>query len=353
MIGNGTYDIEIWNRGGETKLATLRDATDLHFTRRLDDTSEGEVTCISDEWADLVHPWMHELHIFRNKQRCWCGPVRDKVYDPGTGKITVTARDLFCWFDFRVVHDEIDMEESDMADVFAAIATSALRPDPSPNITMSKKSAGSNIDFYHDEETQKIAAEYLRELADSGVDFTQIMRTLYVSGEEMVDTPTAVLTDRHFSATPNIKESGEMATLLLLTGPGGDYHSHPDYQLTADQWDRHTYGLLETVVDATTMFDSDDATALEKAAKSRYELVKTPRVYISDATLDKSAPVTMDDLIPGRRVDIRLQPRSVVVMSQYRLQSLDVKVSASDKGVTETIELQLSSLGDLDISKQL
>src|SRR5690606_21437419 len=115
------------------------------------------------------------------------------------------------------------------------------------------------------------------------------------------------------------KESGEMANLLLLTGAGGDYHSHPDFPLTPDEYDRSPFGLLEAVIDASTLFDSDDPSALEKGAKSRAELLANPRIYIPEAELTSSAPIDMADLIPGRRVEVHLDVGPEPLISTYRL----------------------------------
>lgn len=349
VLGTGTYDIQLYDRGGTNFITHLDRIDSIDFSRKLDDTSDATVKCVTDEWADLIHPWHHELHIYRNRQRVWLGPVRDKTYMEG-GRTTIECRDLFSWMDFRVPHDELDFSDVDMADIFAAIVTSALKPDPTPNITIDKKATGTQIDYYFDPEVPKIAANDLRDLADSGVDFTVLGRTLYVRGEEMDPEPLGTMYEHHFSKMPEIKESGEMGTLLLLTGSGGDYHSHPDDQLSVEQWAKHPFGLLEQVIDATTMFDSDDKAALEKAAKARYELTKEPRLFIKNAELDKTAPVGMNDLVPGRRFDLRMQVGSIPLITQYRLQSLSVLVEGYS---SETVSVELTSVGDVSKDAKL
>lgn len=353
-LGIGEYEIGVYDRGGNVRVARLDRIDSISFTRRLDDTSEAQVSCITEEWADLIHPWQHELHIFRDGSLVWCGPVRDKTYSPETGAVTIDARDLFSWFDFRVPHDELDFTDEDMANVFVSIMESALRPDTSPRITIDKSPAGVPTDFYHDPELPKIAATLLREFSDSGVDFTTINRTVFVRNEEMDKNAIGTFTPAHFRTVPEIKESGEMATLLLLTGAGGDFHSHPDATNTSEQnsatiasaigkWDKEAFGLLETIVDATSLFDTDDGTALEKAAKSRYELIRYPRFYIQNAELHKSAPAQMQDLIPGKRITLSMEIGSIPLITEYRIQTVDVSV---DNQARESVALTLASVGD-------
>lgn len=348
-LGIGSYEISLMDRGGSYRIASLDNVTSISFGRRLDDTSEAQIVCISEEWADLIHPWQHEIHIFRNGELVWCGPVRDKTYDLDTGTVTIDARDLFSWFDFRVPHTEIDLSETDMTDVFVAVMQSAIGPDPSPMINVDPEPTKSQIDYYYDPEEPKIAADILRELANSGVDFTTVNRTVIVRPETTPSVALGPLMLSHLKVTPSLKESGEMGTLLLLTGSGGDYHSHPDKPLTKTQWGLHPFGLLERVIDATAIFDSDDPTALEKASESRYALVKNPRVFISDCELDPTAPVTLADLVPGSRIDVWLDGVSFQIMDTYRLQSLSVTMD----GASESVSLELTSLGDFDSSTPL
>lgn len=343
-LGIGYYQVGIFSRGGEHLMTMLPRVTGIEYGRVLDDTSSSTVTCVSEEWADLIHPWQHEVHIFRNRNLAWSGPVRDKDYDPETGEIKIEGRDLFAWMDFRSVHEEIDLTEVDVADVFAALVAGALKPDPSPNITVDKQTAGSTIDFYYDPETPKIVAVDLRSLAEGGVDFTVVNRKLYIRGEYLDKAPIATLLRSHLAKVPIVKESGEMATQLYLTGSGGEVHSHPDKPLSADQWALHPYGLLEQIYDAEKFFDSDDVSAIERAGKSRYELMKEPRLFLNDMQLDKSAPVEMEDLIPGRRMEVRMDVGSVPLITTYRLQSLKVTVDAT----SETVALEVTSLGDYD-----
>jgi len=60
--------------------------------------------------------------------------------------------------------------------------------------------------------------------------------------------------------------------------------------------------------------------------------------------LAPSAPVEMNDLIPGRRIDVKLDVGAIPMISMYRLQGLQVEVD----GTSETVTLEVTSLGDYD-----
>ena len=343
-LGTGHYEVYLLERGGE-QVAALTNVTDLSWTRTLDDTSSASVTCISEEWADLIHPWMHEVSIVRNGEQVWVGPVRDKEINMGTSEIVLSCRDLSSWFDKRLVHDELDVSEMDMCDYAEQVIQSAMRPDPSPNIQIDKSSSGKPIDRYIDPETPRVAGEEIRELASSGIDFTVIGRTIYLRGDKFDDKAIQSLLGEHFLQLPVVKESGNMATWLVATGQGGDIYTYPQTQPSADQWELHPYGLLEQVFDASAAFDSDDSNAVPAATKSRFDIVGQPILYITDGVLHKDAPVKISELVPGRRIDVRMDVGGVALLEQYRLQGVSVKVSDTQEDVSVT----LTALGATEI----
>src|SRR5690606_19038527 len=68
-----------------------------------------------------INPWQHEIHIFRNGELVWCGPIVDMSFDNAQGLATIEAKDLFAWMDRRFIRCTIDMTEADLSMIFAAI----------------------------------------------------------------------------------------------------------------------------------------------------------------------------------------------------------------------------------------
>jgi hypothetical protein len=271
--------------------------------------------------------------------------VRDKEIDLGTGQVTLNCRDLSAWFDKRLVRGEIISEEEDMSLYAAKVLRSALSADPSPKITLNVAECGVPIDRYYSSEDDppRIAGEELRELADNGLDFTVINRTLYIRGEEFDAEPVRTLLAEHFLQLPMVKESGNMATRIIGAGQGEDNVSYPDSDLSPDQWEAHPFGLLEQIIDVTAQWDSDKNPEQEvlRATMNRYSIVSAPILYISDGVLHKQAPVSIDQLVPGKRVDVRMEVGGVMIVEQYRLQNVSVSVD----GTREEVSITLTALG--------
>jgi hypothetical protein len=136
-----------------------------------------------------------------------------------------------------------------------------------------------------------------------------------------------------------------MGTWLVATGQGGDIYTYPQTQLSTDQWELHPYGLLEQVFDAAAAFDSDDANAVPSATKSRFDLVSQPVLFITDGVLHKDAPVKVSELVPGKRIDVRMDVGGIMLLDQYRLQGMSVKVT----DMQEEVSVTLTALGATEI----
>lgn len=92
----------------------LADVIKLTWTRRLDEVSEAEVTigltgdssqtccaCLAS-----VEPFCHELHIWRDGQEVWVGPIEALRYE--RDRVTIKARDSLAWLDVRIPTDDVE-----------------------------------------------------------------------------------------------------------------------------------------------------------------------------------------------------------------------------------------------------
>lgn len=92
----------------------LADVTKLTWTRRMDEVSEAEVeigltgdssqTCCA--CLATVEPFCHELHIWRDGEEVWVGPIEAIRYE--RDRATIKARDSLAWLDVRIPTDDID-----------------------------------------------------------------------------------------------------------------------------------------------------------------------------------------------------------------------------------------------------
>lgn len=92
----------------------LSDVINLTWTRILDDVSEAEVeigltgdaqqTCC--ECLAIVEPFCHELHIWRDGEEVWVGPIEAVRYE--RERVTIKARDSLAWLDVRIPNEDVE-----------------------------------------------------------------------------------------------------------------------------------------------------------------------------------------------------------------------------------------------------
>lgn len=117
-LGCGTPTVFITTRcsGFMTCQFDLHTIINLTWTRRMDDVSEAEVvigitgdsaqSCC--ECLSIVEPFCHELHIWRDAEEVWVGPIEAIRYE--RDRVTIKARDSLAWLDVRIPSSDIDFE---------------------------------------------------------------------------------------------------------------------------------------------------------------------------------------------------------------------------------------------------
>lgn len=119
-LGCGVPSVFITTRcsSSMTCQIDLADITKLMWTRRMDEVSEAEVEigltgdasqtccqCLAD-----VEPFCHELHIWRDGEEVWVGPIEAIKYE--REKVTIKARDSLAWLDVRIPTDDIEFSSA-------------------------------------------------------------------------------------------------------------------------------------------------------------------------------------------------------------------------------------------------
>jgi hypothetical protein len=117
-LGCGVPTVFITSRcsGQMTCQIDLANVTKLTWTRVLDDVSEAEVeigltgdsaqTCC--QCLAIVEPFCHELHIWRDGDEVWVGPIEAIRYE--RDRVTIKARDSLAWMDVRIPDEDVDYE---------------------------------------------------------------------------------------------------------------------------------------------------------------------------------------------------------------------------------------------------
>jgi lysophospholipase L1-like esterase len=372
----GKYDVWVYERGGEVPLGRVL-FNSLSYGRKIDDVSTATVQLgirgvkpyiipPRDETTDVsptsflgdpdnccwllseINPWEHELVIFRNGSVVWAGPIQTVEIDNGTGQATIEADDMMKWLDRRFIRCEIDMTEADLALIWLSVFRSAH--DISPvGISTTVYRTGVKGDRYYAPDQFKVAGDELRELARTGLDWTVVGRQIIVGPQEISTPPIATLYDEAFQRAPVIVKSGIDTATRWVVGGGGAGADGPAYWASAPEIFQSdpSFGLVEKFVSEPSILDADDPESSSRAAaQTRWDLLHAPIVFLRDAVLAPTASVTMEELVPGARIDMNLVEVCQPIIEQYRLRDVNVSFTVGEKGGgTEEVKITVTPLG--------
>lgn len=350
QLGCGQYECYILTRGGGEVVARFP-WTGLSWQRVLDDTSDGSAQGNKADCCALIgniRPWRHEIAIYRNGAEVWVGPLYNPTSppDPSAPQIQsrIQARDLSSWWDHRKIHLDHDFSSpTDLAVIFQAYAEDAMQPDPSPGLTIAATLCGVLGVRKVLASQNQIAGLLMRDLANIGVDFTMIGREAMVGGSIVPATPIPTLTDDHFMfpPTPNLDGTEQANAVTLVgsgtSGSGGDLI----YETASDADAAHLDGLLESVESDSTILDGASALA---GAETRLALASS-LVMVENAVLAHTAPVTVDQLIPGALCQLELELTCPPISGRFRLKQVDGAAGDMAGALDETISLTFQPVG--------
>lgn len=312
-------------RGARQVIAELNPVSGS-FTRDLDTTSNlqiegvtsgllGESCC--DGWEE-VYPWATEIIVYRDGRDAWSGPVTNVEF--GYGTVSVTASDLTAWWDRRTIPD-LTFTGQDLADIFVALHDAAMLTDPIDNFSVSASPTGVRGDRAYKRSDYEYVGDAIDELSKTGVDWTAYGRTILVGGDEVPAQPFVTLTDEFWTAPPQVVARGnEQATRVIVKG------TNVQGLASSSREFREFYGLLVRVFDES---DIKDSVSAQRAAETRLALLED-QLYVEtpqNASLKPTAPVTLEQLIPGIRVRVDTQASCRRVVSDFRLKEVKVELS--------------------------
>lgn len=383
-LGCGEYDVWVYLRGGIVPFGRIK-FNSIQFSRRIDEVSTATVSLgiegakayvASPRTPDMdvgpdtietfmdnccwmlseINPWQHELVIFRNGTMVWAGPIQTIEIDNSTGEARIEADDVMKWFDRRFIRCEIDMIDADLSMIWASVFHSAHDIAP-VGLSMTITKTGIKGERYYSPEQFRIAGDELRELARTGLDWTCIGRTVIVGPQEINTPAIAMLTDIDFQKAPTVIKSGIDTATRWVVGGGGGGADGPTYwaEVPTTLQNDPSFGLVERYVNEATIMDADDPESSSRAAaQTRFDLLHAPIVYIRDGLLSQSAPVTMNELVPGARIDLSLMEVCQPVIEQYRLRDVDVsyKVEEGGGGVEE-VKVTVTPLGTQKLTEDV
>lgn len=366
-LGCGTYEVYFNTRGGGSFIFRARNLTQVNWGRTLNEVSEAQVTFSlngQDEaccnGVGTINPWQHEISIYRDGVEVWCGPVVNATIDLSTLTATYQAKDLSAWFDHRWVElqgADQEWEETDVTTIYEWLVQHAYYKDPwgmewylqPMGIPIDRSYIGSSPGERWAGTFPNVGDE-LRDLAQYGIDFTTVRRTM-VGGnlEDANSGPVARLIDKSWAQLPQIQISGGgMATEVGVAGGNAGYTGWYDEQIWIERNPGSQYGLLQKFIPAPELDDEDTTkipNAITQKAYNIAALKAEPFVYVKGGSLSPDAPVTFDQMIPGRVFRVELLQTCRTIQTDYRLYGVEVQFNGE-----ETVTPQLTPLGAEAIS---
>lgn len=345
-LGCGSYVVRVQNRGGANPVEIAWET--LSYGRKVDDMTDARVTIGVDGLADercclalsSLRAWEHEISIWRDGVEAWVGPVGDPEYT--AEGVTIPARDLFQWMERRNLEHDRSFTDADLAVVFQQYVLDALERDTTPNITVeiyASSAAGTRSVLAA---ARRRAADELRELARTGVDFTMIGRRLLVGGAELPLPPLPLLHDAQVDNPKLVVRGLDAASEVIVVGATDANTTAPHVGVASRGV--ATVGLVQTTLNESSI--KDDASCAE-AANTRLDLLAAPAEFLTVDLLPATS-VRFENLIPGTRWPVGVLVACREVVGTFRLAEVSVSATASDNGDTETVTVTLEPLGTTD-----
>lgn len=333
-LGCGEWTVQIAERGG-TRVLLEAAATTARTQARRDDMASIEATfaqsdvpfyCL-DALSEL-EAWTYELKLLRDGELWAVGPIADDI-SWTRSEVSVKARDLFQWFERRILWSDHTDKKKDLSYIFRDYALDALSRDSSPNIEIDALPCGVTGTRSVKKLEYAIAADKMRELAEIGVDFMMVGRTLRVRAQDAGDV-VGVLLDTHVTGDPTLGSNGLAAASEWVlqgktTGP------LPPAGISGGVSRR--IGLVTRKSQNTDITEMED---LERGADELLAAAGTKPLRVTVA-LDADAPLRASDLVGGNKLDARLSFGWKTLMEVMTIDSVQAEVN----GATETITLDL------------
>lgn len=319
------YTVVLHNRGGARAIAVLEPLVSVMWQRRLNARAAATVTvgkggASAQCCAALaqISPWAHEATVYRGGALVWQGPVLRPVESRDT--FTVDAVDVTGWFDVRAVAqtyeytaydsgggalpptDAVKIARKLLGDAFAT-----NDPNIRPYFTFTD---GTNLSEQKAIARVDVVGEQFDDLVTQGLDYTTVGRRVVITPPGHLAAtarPVTVLADDMLGGEITLtREGSSTATRVYNHSSSVDDSEGPPPMGVAGGADAY-YGLVERVVELNAFTGS---LANMNAIAQRDLALSYPAplvVRVADgASLHPDAPVELDELVCGVRVDVAL-----------------------------------------------
>lgn len=355
-LGCGVPSFFITARCAKSGVACVLDdyVTSAKWTRVLDDVSEAEVVCNFSGTSDYTcceclaetEPWCSELHIWRDGEEVWVGPIQTLEYEHET--VTVRAVDSLGWLAVRIPPGDFDYTAvaTDFSDIAEDIITVAFAEDD-PTFTCELdnlyKVASGEINFWFAEAFSDTALNILLNLVDAGINVTTLGRTIVIVGDDTPLTPLVILNDEHINGPLKVTKDG--------TSQGNRYYVHFDgdggIPASSEAASFYCYGAIERLRDGDGLVDGVSAGQVADAYVQASAIAPRRIEVPSGSRLSPFAPWTINQMVCGARVDVAVTKLCLNLTQSFILTGVEVSY---DPGDGESVGITLVPINDIALA---
>lgn len=295
----------IWQAGEEGM-------TDWSFNRELCEISEGKITLPSDPaLAQRVEPWLHALTFYAGLEPVWHGIVTGVV--SGGGELVISASDGAAFFKRRRLPSGRTWDQADAAQVMSQVVTDGMGPSDPLRVVHHMHALDSRIWVVVDEAANTVlVSDVVDDLTSAGLEWTFFAGSLLIGPVAgRVTLPT--LTDDHLGGDVKVSKSGkDVVTDVLVTGDGV-------WAQKALEDDRV---VLQSIQKGDKLVTAAECETLADSVLAEHGVAPVS-VSVPDSLMP-SAPVGINDLVPGVRVPISSSQTGITVGALLMLEKVTV-----------------------------
>lgn len=364
------------------RLCELTNIIEVTFNRRLDEVSEAVVAmAISDPECCVclkdIEPWCHMVHIVRNGEIVWQGPVVRITY--GFEGVQIEARDILAFLEITVPKAVLNTtalfpngtEITDLGELVLQTAfvdrnpcfiANIIKTDVDDRPTMFSQTAIEPEDGF--EAYTGTMLDWFTVLAENGMDYTAIGMNIILSVENAQHNPIGTLRDEHIMGEVQLVKDGFLQANRVFVRYEGDTEASvcaancaaganrptPCESCTATgdvqpcfstpcpaiaEGEFYCYGPVERLFDNGAV---GNFTTAQQTAQIYVDFASiAPRTLNleSGSRLSQDTPWEFNDMIPGSLVKVALNNLCFDTFESYILQEVNYTLSADgDEEIT-------------------
>jgi hypothetical protein len=339
-LGCANHSYIITDRDGNT-IVSNGGLVAVEYNRQLNEVSTATVRISAAPGCcgqlGNVRSWRHMLNLYRGDQFVWSGFIVSISWNQD--EMSLIAVDIVGLLDRRVPHRNLVYNGTDLTVIARELIDDGLAPDdPGHTVTVMGPSGVTGGRSYQQNVGQ--TADHLRDLADTGIDFTAIGSNVIILPDGFCQVVGA-MSDADLPDRLAVAEDGaRLITRQIIAG------SEESGAIGVAGGIDPYYGLLEQYEEQTTITDQPSA---DEAARARLASSAVVPVFIdtTSVTLSPDTNVDMRSLIPGWCLDIASNGTCRPISQRLKITGVRVQEDGGSTGSPgqEQITVQVTATG--------